>query len=115
MSLDTENKNELCAKAEYSELTSILGYHTFKDRGHHTTASIPSGYKKITVHFVYEVKLDGRHKARLVAGGHITDTPIDSVYSTVISFKGVQFVIFAAELNYLLLWTRKIPARNLLD
>jgi hypothetical protein len=111
MLLDTENKNKLWAKAEYSKLTSILGYHAFKDsRGHHNSASISSGYKKITVHFVYAVKHDGRHKARLVlAGGHLTGTPIDSVYSTVVSLKGVCFfVVFAAELNQLLVWTTDV-------
>ena len=40
----------------------------------------PNGYKKINVHFVYYVKHDGRHKARLVSGGHLTETPIYSVY-----------------------------------
>ncbi len=107
--LDTENKNELWTKkAEHSELTSLLGYQAFKDRGHHNSTSAPSGYKRITVHFVYAVKHDGRHKARLVAGGHLTDTPIDSVYSTVVSLKGVRFVIFAAELNQLLVWTTDV-------
>jgi hypothetical protein len=112
MSLNTKNKNELWAKAEYySELTCILGYHAFKDRGHHNSASIvPLGYKKITVHFVYAVKHDGLHKARLVAGGHLTDTPpIDSVDdSTVVSLKGVRFVTFAVELNHLLVWTTDV-------
>ncbi len=109
MLLDTENKNKLWTKAEYSELTSLLGYQAFKDREHHNSASIPLGYKKIMVHFVYTVKHDGRHKARLVlAGGHLTDTPIDSVYSTVVSLKGVRFVIFAAELNHLLVWTTDV-------
>jgi hypothetical protein len=31
------------------------------------------------VYISYAVKHDGRHKARLVAGGHLTETPIDSV------------------------------------
>lgn len=33
--------------------------------------SYPDGYKKINLHFVYDVKHDGRHKARVVAGGHL--------------------------------------------
>ncbi len=43
-----------------------------------------------------------------VAGGHLTDTPIDSVYSTVVSLNGVRFVIFAAELNHLFVWTTDV-------
>ena len=43
------------------------------------------GFKKITINLIFDVKHDGRHKARLVAGGHLTDTPIDSVYAGVVS------------------------------
>jgi hypothetical protein len=46
-----------------SELSQIDEYVTF----HHTKVSPPAGYKKIRVHLVYDVTLDGRHKARLVA------------------------------------------------
>ena len=65
-------------------------------------------YKKIRCHMVYAVKHDGRHKARLVAGGHLTDTPVDSVYSSVVSLKGLRAVIFAAELNSLQVWATDI-------
>ena len=43
------------------------------------------GFKKITVHLIFDVKYDVRHKARLVAGGYLTDTPIDSVYAGAVS------------------------------
>ena len=45
-----------------------------------------------------------RHKARLVAGGHLTDDPIESVYSSVVSLRSLRLVIFLAELNQLDLW-----------
>ena len=48
---------------------------------------------------VYDVKHDGQHKSRLVAGGHLTDTPIESVYSGVVSLRSLRVVIFLAELN----------------
>ena len=50
---------------------------------------------------IYPVKHDGRHKARLVAGGYLTDIPIDSVYSGVVSLRELRMVIFLAELNRL--------------
>ena len=31
------------------------------------------------------MKHDGHHKARLVAGGHLTPDPIDSIYSAVVN------------------------------
>jgi hypothetical protein len=48
-------------------LQQINEYETFTDVGHHTKAKIPNGYKKIRVHFDFDVIHDGRHKARLVA------------------------------------------------
>jgi len=56
-------------------------------------------YKKIRVHMVYAVKHDGRHKARLVAGGHLTETPINSICSSVVSLRGIRLLTFVAELN----------------
>ena len=46
----------------------------------------------------------GDIKARLVAGGHLTDDPIESVYSSVVSLRSLRLVIFLAELNQLELW-----------
>ena len=57
---------------------------------------------------VYDVKHDGRHKSRLVAGGHLTDTPLSSVYSGVVSLRSVRLIAFVAELNDLTLWCTDI-------
>jgi len=57
---------------------------------------------------VYAVKHDGRHKARLVAGGHLTETPMDSAYSSVISLRGVIIFAFLGELNGLKAWSTDI-------
>ncbi|MFN9980146.1 MAG: hypothetical protein ACK53Y_09545, partial [bacterium] len=35
-------------------------------------ATVPLGYKKITLHMVFDVKMDFTRKAWLVAGGHLT-------------------------------------------
>ena len=58
-------------------------YEVFKELNDDSTMDDAS--KEIRVHFVYNVKHDGRHKARLVAGGHLTDPPSESVYSSVVS------------------------------
>ena len=62
-------------------------------------SQIPSGFKKIRTHLIFAVKHDGRHKARMVADGHLTDIPVDSVYSCVFSLRGLRLVVFLAELN----------------
>jgi len=44
----------------------------------------------------------------LVAGGHLTETPIDSVYSSVVSLRGVRLLAFIGELNGLKVWSTDI-------
>ena len=106
MELDAANGNTKWRDAEIVELTQIDDYDTFDDRGKDHRP--PPDYKKITVHLIYAVKHDGRHKARLVAGGHLTETPIDSVYSSVISLRGIRLMAFLAELNNLEFWSTDI-------
>ena len=69
------------------ELHQIMEYKTFQDMGKGDRR--PRGYKKIKAHWVFAIKHDGRHKSRLVAGGHMTDTPIESVYSGVVSIRSL--------------------------
>jgi Reverse transcriptase (RNA-dependent DNA polymerase) len=87
------------------ELTQIDDYDTFIDKGYHTKANAPTRHKKIRV---FDVKHDGRHKARLVANGYLTDIPLDLVYSGVVSLRGFHLVLFVAELNHLNIWATNI-------
>jgi hypothetical protein len=61
------------------ELTQIDDYDTFIDKGHHIKVKAPDGYKKIRFHLIFDFKHFGRHKVRLVADGHLTDIPLESV------------------------------------
>jgi hypothetical protein len=86
--LDKWNGNTLWQEATQLELDQLDEYNTFKDLGYKAPA--PAGYKKIRTHLVYNCKHDGRHKARMVADGHLMTVPIDSVYSGVVSLRGLQ-------------------------
>jgi hypothetical protein len=44
----------------------------------------------------------------LVADGHLTDIPLESVYSGVVSLRGLRIVTFLSELNGLDLWATDI-------
>ena len=79
LDLDEKNGNHRWQESIDKELLEIDEYQTFDDKGKGYRPG--PDYKKIRVHLVFAVKHDGRHKARLVAGGHLTETPIDSVYS----------------------------------
>jgi hypothetical protein len=54
-------------------------YTTFQDVGHSKVATPPARHRRISVHLVFDVKHDGRHKVRCVADGHLTDVPLHSV------------------------------------
>ena len=56
------------------------------------------------VHLIFAVKYDGRHKARLVADGHLTPEPVESIYSGVVSSRNLKLVIFLGKLDNLELW-----------
>ena len=68
------------------------------------TGQAPKDYKKIHAHFVFDLKHNNRCKARLVADVHLTDVPLSSVYSSVVSLRGIRLVLFLAELNSLESW-----------
>ena len=88
----------------------MLEYKVFKkwDKAsldkHKKATNPPKGYHRIKVHLVFAVKFDGRHKARLVADGHLTPEPTENIYSGVISLKNLRLVIFLGKLNHLELW-----------
>jgi len=99
VAFDLRNGNVNWAKATKLEMQQLKDYETFKDLGEFQDSKIPEGYKRIKVHLVFDVKHDGRHKARLVADGHLTDVPLDGVYAGVVSLRGLRMCIFLAELN----------------
>ena len=102
MALDAQNGNNFWREAEETELSQVGEYDVFTDLG--LGGVPPKGYKKIRVHMVYDVKHDLRRKARLVADGNLTQVPLDSVYSSVVSLRGLRLTIFLAELNQFELW-----------
>ena len=106
MELDKRNGNSKWMDATSTELSQLNEYSTFNNLGHR--APPPTDYKKITAHLIYDCKHDGRHKARLVAGGHLTEVPLDSVYSGVVSLRGLRTLVFLGELNGLHIWATDI-------
>ena len=95
------------------ELEMVDSYQTFADLGHKSKAKIPTGYKKIRVHLVFDVKHDGRHRARLCADGNLTEVPLESVYSGVVSLRGFRLIVFFAELNGIEPWSTDVSSAYL--
>ena len=110
MQFDSVNKNSKWYDAIKLEMESMLEYKVFKkwDKAildkHKKVTNLPKGYHRIKIHLVFAVKFDGRHKARLVADGHLTTEPIENIYSGVVSLRNLRLVIFLGKLNNLELW-----------
>jgi hypothetical protein len=104
--IDKRNGNTKFQDAEKEEIAALNSKECFKNLGKGTET--PTGYKKILCHFVYDVKFDGRHKARFVAEGHGTDTPIGSIYSRVVSLEGIWIFTLLAKMNNMELWATDV-------
>ena len=61
---------------------------------HKKVMNSPKGYHRIKVQLLFAVKFDGRHKARLVADGHLTPEPVENIYSGVVSLRNLRLVLF---------------------
>ena len=108
LELDEQNGNSKCYDATKLEMDQINEYKVFQDHGKaqydpksRRVSKAPNGYLKIRVHLIFAVKHDGRHKAILVAGGHLTPDPSESIYSGVVSIRSLRMIIFLAKLNNL--------------
>ena len=111
LQLDEPNGNSKWYDATKLEMDQINEYKVFQDHGKaqfdtksRKVSNAPNGYRKIRVHLIFAVKHDGRHKARLVAGGHLTPDHIESIYSGVLSIRSLRLVIFLVKLNNLKVW-----------
>ena len=111
LQLDEQNGNSKWYDATKPEMDQINEYKVFQDHRKakfdpksRKVSTAPNGYQKIRVHLIFAVKHDGRHKARLVAGGHLTPDPIESIYSGVVYIRSLRLVIFLAKLNNLEVW-----------
>jgi hypothetical protein len=81
-----------------SEIDSLNEFNTFKDHG---KIAYVNGYKRIVVHSVFAVRHDMRHRARLVAGNHLTNPTSEGSYSGVVSLRSLRIALVSAELNAL--------------
>ena len=97
LELDEKEGKTQWKKAIKTELQQILDYNTFKVL--EKDEKLPPGYKRIPYHIIFDVKVDGRHKARLVAGGHRTEPPKEDTYSGVVSLEAIRMGFLLAKLN----------------
>ena len=72
LEIDKENGNTLWRDAIAKEMKAVRIAFKLLD----SDEKPPPGYQFMTCHMIFDIKLDGfKRKARLVAGGHMTDAP----------------------------------------
>ena len=106
--LNRENGNDDWKDADKLEHKQLREYDAFTDKRRFAGCRIPRGYQLICVHTIFDVKVDGRHKARVVANGHLTATPTKSVYSGVVSLRNLRPCLFIGELDSMEPWATDI-------
>jgi Reverse transcriptase (RNA-dependent DNA polymerase) len=74
---------------------------------------IPAKHTFITCHMIFDIKPDLTRKARFVAGGHMTDPPSESVYSSVVTRDSIRIALLHAALNDLHVLIRDIQGAYL--
>ena len=95
--MDRDNGNDLWRRAMKTEIDQLFEYETFHDIGRDKPP--PAGHQMIRCRMIFDVKEDGRRKARFVAGGHLTSPSSESCYSSVVSLCSLRIVSLIAELN----------------
>jgi Reverse transcriptase (RNA-dependent DNA polymerase) len=97
LEIDKETNTTFWADAIKKEMKGVWKAFDILDEG----AATPVGHTKITCHMVFDIKPDFTRKARLVAGGHMTDPPSSMTYASVVSRESVRIALMLATLNNL--------------
>ena len=97
LEIDRENGNSLWREAITKEMAAVrVAFKLLDDR-----QNPPPGHSYMDCHMIFDIKLDGfRHKARLVAGGHMVETPPPIMtYASVVSRDTIRIALTIAALN----------------
>ena len=100
---DVEHAHEIDARNGYTlwrdtlqkEMYNVRVAFEILDEGSHAS----HGWKQVTGHLVWDVKMDFTRKARWVLNGHKTPDPIGSTYAGVVSRESVCIALTYAALN----------------
>ena len=98
LQFDSENGNTLWWDAISMEMKNVMiAFEEFDGE----EDELPPEYQFIKCHMIFDVKMgeNFRRKARMVAGGHMTETPSSITYSSVVSRDSVRIALLYAALN----------------
>ena len=94
---DEDNGNTLWQDAIAKEMKNVRPAFQVLENGQ----PLPNrNYQYVECHMIFDVKMeDFRRKARLVAGGHMTEAPAAITYASVVSRETVRIALTLAALN----------------
>lgn len=98
LALDAKNGDTRWWDAIMKEMANVrVAFQKFQGE----KKDLPPGFQEIKCHIIFDVKLgeNFRRKARYVAGGHVTDPPATTTYSSVVSRESVRIALLIAALN----------------
>jgi hypothetical protein len=96
LAIDRRTDTDFWRLALEKEMKNVMPAFDFPEDG-----KVPIGYKHIDCHMMFDVKMDLTRKAQFVAGGHQTDPPKESTYSSVVWRDSVWIAFLIAALNNL--------------
>ena len=93
--IDRANGNTFWRDAIKKEMYNVGIAFEVLDEGR----SVPVGWRKLSYHLVWDVKMDFTRKCRLVLDGHREPTPSGTTFAGVVSRDSVRIVLTYAALN----------------
>ena len=94
LEIDRKTGTTFWADAIAKEMKNVMVAFEFPEDG-----IVPPGFKEIQCHMVFDIKSSLQRKARFVAGGHMTDPPKESVFSSVVTRDSIRIAFTYAALN----------------
>lgn len=97
--VDKENGNTLWADAIIKEVQSLWSMKTFKILSKAEKVRLKENYQIAPLRCIFDVKQDGRRKARIIIGGHVIDTTGYDKYASNMKTISARVLMLIASAN----------------
>ncbi len=97
--IDKFNKDDLWKEAIIKEISALMGRQTFEYLSGTWKKRQQEGYKFAPLRMIFDIKQDGRRKARLVIGGHVLDSENMDTYASVMKAISARLLMVIASNN----------------
>ena len=97
LAFDKENDDAGWEDAAKKEIDSLISFKVFEFLTKGIRAPLQS--RRILIWLMCEAKMDGRQKARMVAGGHVTPAPTEETHASVVKGESVKIIFLIAVMN----------------